>query len=560
MGGQQPVSGATIQLYAIGTSSDYSAGSTLLPTGTGTAIKSDSNGNFSITGKYICGSSTDVYITATGGSPGGYSANANLTLMAALGPCSSLGSSTNIVINEVTTVAAVVALHLFMTGPANVGSSAYDATILQQDFTLAAELVNTANGTSPGAGVPSGMSVPSTLINTLGNVLAACINSNGGYAGDSGSNCGNLFTLTMPPGTGVTAPTDTVTALVNVFNHPTLNTTALFGLINSSAAFQPSMSSAPSTFAVALAQTNPPTITRSFLVEPDDGLNALYALVNNAQSTIDLTVYGLKDTTFSGDLVSACQRGVVVRVVLDQNDEKSVDMAAYTQLNAQANCSAVWANTKYPATHEKSFVVDNTTLAMLTLNIETADYPGTRDFAVINNDPQDVAAFEATFNADYNMTYPYATTTGTDLIWSPTNAQTSLIGIINNATQSLLAENEEMSASNIVTAFEKACQRGVTVNITMTNQTEYHANFAALEAAGCGVHVYPNSVNDIYIHAKTILADYGTSAQYAYVGSINFSTASMVSNRELGIYVYDPATLQRLDTTLASDYAGAPPY
>jgi cardiolipin synthase len=557
MGGQQPVTGATVKLYKVAAPSSGNgdgAASTSMLTGSG-SVPTDSNGNFTITGDYTCGSATEVFLVVTGGNPGS-GANTNLTLMAALGSCSSLSSSTTVVVNELTTVAAVAALHLFMSGPTSIGSSKYDASALQADFTLATELVNNASGTSPGTSIPSGYSAPSTLINTLGNILAACINSTGGTAGDTTS-CGKLFTYATPP--SGTAPTDTVTALLNVLNHPTLNTSALFGLINTSASFQPALSSAPSAYAVALT---PPaaTITHTLLVEPDNGLSALYSLLNNAASTIDLTVYGLKDTTFSGDLVAACQRGVTVRAVLDQNSEMSINMAAYTQLNAQAHCSAVWANTNYSVTHEKSFVVDGTTLAMLTLNLETTDYPGTRDFAVITNDPQDIAAFEATFNADYAMTYPYATTPGNDLIWSPTTAQTSLIGIINNATTSLQVENEEMSAGNIVTALENACHRGVTVNITMTNDGSYTSEFSALEAAGCGVHVYPDTNSYIYIHAKVILADYGTPAQYAYVGSINFSTASLTEDRELGMYVSDSTVLSGLNTTLASDYSGASPY
>jgi phosphatidylserine/phosphatidylglycerophosphate/cardiolipin synthase-like enzyme len=57
-----------------------------------------------------------------------------------------------------------------------------------------------------------------------------------------------------------------------------------------------------------------------------------------------------------------------------------------------------------------------------------------------------------------------------------------------------------------------------------------------------------------------MLADYGTSAVTAYVGSINFSTASMTENRELGLYVSDPGIQQTLYTTISSDYAGAPVY
>ncbi|HZL27700.1 MAG TPA: phospholipase D-like domain-containing protein [Acidobacteriaceae bacterium] len=550
-GGQQPVSGASVQLYAVGATGDYSAAAPLLAT----AATTDGSGNFSITNQYNCGTATEVFIVATGGKPDGIHTNPNLALMAALGPCSALTSDTVINIDELGTVAAVSALHLFMSSPTNIGSSAYDAPSLLQDFTLATQLVDTASGTSPGGNVPSGFSVPSSLINTIGDIAAACVNSPGGSAGD-GSACGKLFTLATPP--AGTAPADTITALLNVVNHPTLNTTDLHDLIAPDTPFQPTVP-APDSYQVQL--TPPPfTITRQLLVEPDDGVGALYDLVNNAKSSIDLTVYGLRDTIFSGDLVAACQRGVIVRVVLDQKYEKTVDTAAYNQLNAQPGCSAVWANPKYTATHEKSFVVDGTTFAMLTLNIETVDYPGTRDFAVLTNDPADIAAFEATFNADYNMVLPYATTPGTDLIWSPTTAQTSLVGIINNATQSLWVENEEMSAPHIVAALEAACQRGVAVSITMTNQTEYHTNFSALEAAGCGVHVLPDSTKSLYIHAKVIIADFGAPAQYAYLGSINFSTASTVQNRELGMYTYDATILQRLQATLAADYASAPAY
>jgi phosphatidylserine/phosphatidylglycerophosphate/cardiolipin synthase-like enzyme len=41
------------------------------------------------------------------------------------------------------------------------------------------------------------------------------------------------------------------------------------------------------------------------------------------------------------------------------------------------------------------------------------------------------------------------------------------------------------------------------------------------------------------------------------MGSINFSTASLTKNRELGMYVTDATAVQTLATTLSQDYAGA---
>lgn len=313
------------------------------------------------------------------------------------------------------------------------------------------------------------------------------------------------------------------------------------------------------------------TYTLYTFPETDLSVTPLYALINSAKKTIDMTMYALEDTTFSGDLVAACKNGVKVRVILDVNDEKSGNTAAYNQLNAQANCSAVWANTAFEATHQKSIILDGTQVAIMSLNLQSQYYSTTRDFALLENDATDIAAIQATFNADYAAGTPsggtqgasdfsYVPGLGDDLIWSPTTAQAAMLAIISNAKSTLLVENEEMGAANIVSALETACQNGVVVHIAMVSQSSYATQFKALEAAGCGVHVYPNTPTGFYIHAKAVVADYGLATQKVYMGSINYSLASMNNNRELGVYITDTASVQSLQTTLAADYAGGTPY
>jgi phosphatidylserine/phosphatidylglycerophosphate/cardiolipin synthase-like enzyme len=56
-----------------------------------------------------------------------------------------------------------------------------------------------------------------------------------------------------------------------------------------------------------------------------------------------------------------------------------------------------------------------------------------------------------------------------------------------------------------------------------------------------------------------VLADYGEPGAAAFVGSENFSVASLESNRELGILLNDPAILMSLNDTLAQDFSGATP-
>ena len=117
-GGQQPVSGAMVQLYAVGTTGDGSAAIPLLTS----VVTTDTNGGFGLTGLYSCAGATQVYLTATGGNPGLSGVNPNLAMMTALGPCSGLTSGTFIAVNELTTVAAVSALAPYMTAVNAVGS------------------------------------------------------------------------------------------------------------------------------------------------------------------------------------------------------------------------------------------------------------------------------------------------------------------------------------------------------------------------------------------------------------------------------------------------------
>lgn len=256
-GGQQPVSGATVQLYAVGTTGDGSAATGLLTS----AVLTDGNGRFDITNRDTCPSaSTLVYLTGTGGSPAPGVANAQIALMVALGPCGSLTPSTFINVNEVTTVAAVYALAPFMTSFSAIGSGTSDAAALASAFAFAGYFANSATGLSPGTNVPANYSVPVAQVYTLADVVGACVNSAGGVSGD-GSPCGSLFALTKP--TGGTTSTDTVGALLNLANNPTLNTAALYNLIPPTAPFIPTQPFVPPDFSLRLLATSLFTVSPS---------------------------------------------------------------------------------------------------------------------------------------------------------------------------------------------------------------------------------------------------------------------------------------------------------
>ena len=265
-GGQQPVIGATIQLYAASVSGYASAASPLIAS----SVTSGNDGSFSITGTYTCPSASSlVYITASQGNPGS-SNNPNLAMMAALGPCGNLSSSTFVFIDEVTTVGSVWALSPFMTGSANVGSTASNVIGLTNAFADVNTLVNTATGVAPGPALPSGASVSEAEIDTLADILATCINSGGGTAGD-GSACGSLFAAANPGGTPGSAPTNTITAAMNIAQHPTLNIGSLYALVAATAPFQPTLASQPNDFTIAVNFTGGNLSSPSALASDSSG-------------------------------------------------------------------------------------------------------------------------------------------------------------------------------------------------------------------------------------------------------------------------------------------------
>ena len=262
-GGQQPVPGATIQLYAVAATSKGAATPLISAT-----VTTASNGTFTITGDYSCTGNPLVYIVATGGNPGG-GTNTALSLMAALGSCNNLTPSTFISINELTTVASVYALAPFMSGYTNVGAASSNATGIANAFQTVNSLVNTTTGTAPGPGLPANGTVPTTKLFTLADILSSCVNSTG-----TGAPCTSLFSAATP--SGGAAPTDTIGAALNIATHPGNNVATLFNLTAASPPFPPTLTTAPNDWTLAVKYADP-------------SLNSPYGLAIDAAGNVWVT-------------------------------------------------------------------------------------------------------------------------------------------------------------------------------------------------------------------------------------------------------------------------------
>ena len=293
------------------------------------------------------------------------------------------------------------------------------------------------------------------------------------------------------------------------------------------------------------------------LTEPKDGIGAIYSVITGARSSVDLTMYELADKKAEADLSAAANRGVNVRVLLDRRYEKSANLPAYNYLRAHG-VHVRWgpAGTTF---HQKTLTVDNATSVIMTLNLTARYYPDTRDFAVVDTSHSDVAAIVKTFNADFaghSITPP----DGADLVWSPTNAQASVLSVIKGAKHTLAVEDEEMDDPAVTSALAAAARRGVDVKIVMTADPEWDSAFNQLAKAGAHIRLYPDSGSALYIHAKVITADAGRADRRVLIGSQNFSVASLDYNRELGILTRSRSVADAVNATVARDYAAGTAY
>ena len=232
MAGTLPLMGASVQLYAAGSTGKGSA------TAIGSASTTDTTGAFHISAPYTCPFNVSVlYVIARGGqtSPTGPS-NPGVVLMATLGACNAISTSASFTVNEATTVASAYAFAQFLSTGGNVGASSTNFSGLLLASGSEANLVNTATGQAPGANFPATGTAPTPILNTLADTLNACIVS-------SGTACTSLYSATTVSGS---TPSNTLDAMINLARNPATGATALFTLSGQSTAYAPVIDAAPS--------------------------------------------------------------------------------------------------------------------------------------------------------------------------------------------------------------------------------------------------------------------------------------------------------------------------
>ena len=286
-------------------------------------------------------------------------------------------------------------------------------------------------------------------------------------------------------------------------------------------------------------------------VDPGDGYRSVDLMIARARRSVDIGIYELADARTQALLIAAARRRVSVRVLLDRAYRgASVNRAAFVQLR-RAGVPVRWAPGR-TLLHLKTVTTDRAASAIMTGNLTSRYYGTTRDFTVIDRDPAAVSAMTSVFADDWRGQPLRPVPSVAGLVWSP-GAGPALIGLVESARRTLLAEDEVLSSAPVEAALEAAARRGVDVDVILAAGAVGDAALDALTRAGVRVATLPGPPRSLYPHAKAIVADDTT----AFVGSQNLSTAGLDDNRELGLITDDLTVVGALWRALDDDLSEA---
>jgi cardiolipin synthase len=278
----------------------------------------------------------------------------------------------------------------------------------------------------------------------------------------------------------------------------------------------------------ACSATTPRSLPSELIVTPDQGDARVLSLIAGATISIEVVMYQLSATSVQVALAEAHARGVRVRVILDRAQSRTDErVAAFRAKGVEAQASSE----SFSYSHQKTLLVDGKKLFVFSGNFDRASFTTGRNFGVVVRDPEDLWDVHDLFEADWNERKPDLTCTR--LVVAPVNAKSRVVAFIDGAKTELAVEALYASDKDVVDAIVRAANRGVTVRV-LFNDPAFGVGDATDTAALFTSHGIPvRRSPDLFIHAKLIVAD----RESAFIGSENFSTNSLLRNREVGVIV-----------------------
>jgi cardiolipin synthase A/B len=297
-------------------------------------------------------------------------------------------------------------------------------------------------------------------------------------------------------------------------------------------------------------------MSRSLIVLPDDSIQPIVDAIDGATKSLRIKMFIFTDPTLMDAVIAAHRRGVNVRIMLNPKRRSGVSENDESRSKLEAAGIEVRdSNPAFDLTHEKSMVIDDKTAFVKSLNWQTKNLTGTRDYAIVTKHSHEVEEIINGFEADWNR-QDFASK---HLIWCRGNGRERITQFINQAKHSLWLQNERYQDQMMIECLVRAKERGVKIHV-MARPAHTLKKDKLIEGVGGlrilrDVGVKIRKLKELKLHAKMLLAD----GERAIIGSINLAPGSFDSRRELAIEVDDKHIVDRLHEVVKRDWKNAHP-
>jgi phosphatidylserine/phosphatidylglycerophosphate/cardiolipin synthase-like enzyme len=288
----------------------------------------------------------------------------------------------------------------------------------------------------------------------------------------------------------------------------------------------------------------------TLFTQPESGTRPIVEAIDGARHSVWLQMYMVTDPTVVEALGRAAARGLEVRVLLEESPaQPGMNRQVAADLEVRG-VQVAWTNPAFSLTHAKTMIVDGEVAYVLTYNLTRAATESNREFAVIDRSQSDVEELKRIFVADWNREAYLPV--DPDLVVSPENARRRILGLMTGARRELLVGVEVLNDAEVVATLVEQRRAGVDVRVLVGGVKKIPANLPAartLVAQG----VPTRSQGKPYLHAKYVVAD----GERGYMGSINLSSQSLDSNRELGLLIGGGAAIGQMREVFLQDWLDA---
>jgi phosphatidylserine/phosphatidylglycerophosphate/cardiolipin synthase-like enzyme len=330
---------------------------------------------------------------------------------------------------------------------------------------------------------------------------------------------------------------------------------------------------AAGTFLAATAEATAATVitlpagATRLLTMPEATAAPIVTLLGNTKRSIDLEIYQLQSPAVIAALEAAAGRGVTVRVMLEP---KTVGAINYGPVAARLGRAGITVKQTPPAfdthhnvDHAKFMILDGAELVFGSGNLVRSGLGGNpapefdnRDFWIRDHRATAVAEATTLFAADWARTST-TSTTFSNLVLTPDNADQEILGLIDGAQRRLLVYNQSLKDDTLTQHLIDAKARGVDVHVLLGDQPGFGGkpagNQPALDAL-TAKHIPAGFFTAHYLHGKVVVAD-----GQVFVGSQNFTSGGLLVNRELGEILTDVDVVEGLARLFAADEAHPAP-